>query len=282
MKRFIAVLSIITMVLLLFSSCGSKAIPEDTMQYTTLPSTTEPEQTVPESSTQQDGFVPVNKDGVIELKGAGGRCFHPCYDKSYYERYILVFKNVDTTIPKIKKEATIGIYTNNYESILLLPVDVSSPKYTVNMNFYRLNKELVETRPSIFWSYGSQYTTMPDFSGRYAPISECNGIDLETFINKNSEYFYHMRDISSHDGYKLLTAQKNQQFEFGGYVGTKWESFIAKADIEYYKIDAYSDDNENKEIPVEKTKNGYFTVDFSNLKPGFYYILEYDCFVELV
>lgn len=272
-------LFVILVSMLFLSACDSKTVPEDTMQYTTLPSTTEPEQTVSESSAQQDGFVPVNKDGVIELKEASGRCFHPCYDKSYDERYILVFKNVDTTIPKIKKEETIGIYTNNYESIWMLPVDVSSPKYTVNMNFYR--EERVGACPSIFWSDGTIYTTMPDFSGHYAPISECNGIDLETFINKNSEYFYHIRNLSS-DGYKLLIAQKNQQFEFGGYVGTKWESFIAKADIEYYKIDAYSDDSECKKIPVEKTKNGYFTVDFSNLKPGFYYIVEYSSFVELV
>lgn len=289
MKKFINILSMLAVITLLFSACGSKEPKNESITHstTTQPLTTAALQTVPETTEQEDDFAPTNKDGVIELQNGDCRALKPCYDTVPDDKYILVFKSVNSTIPKIKKDATVGIYNNNYETIDVLPVDVSHPRYTVNLNFYFLNKENVHDYPERFLlsQNFSAYKGTKDsqYLALTSPITECNGEDLTKFVNQNSEIFYYMRGITSHDGYKLLTAKKDQQFEFGGYVGTQWESITVKADVEYYKVNAYSDDNEKiKKIPVEKTKNGYFTVDFSGLKSGVYYILTYDTFVEIV
>lgn len=287
MKKFIAVLSIMTIVLFIFSSCGFQE--SKTGETTQLFDASEV-QAIPETTKPDTDLVSTNQDGVVELPKDSGFALKYCYDKDIDDKYVVVFKHVDSIIPKIPQNATIGIY-NDLESIDLLPVDISSPRYTVNLNFYWLYDDKVADHPGRI-HYGEWFNNIADkseinilksFWDNDIHFTECNNVDFETYVNQNSVIFHYYSVFDGSDDYKLLSAQKNQTFEFGGYKGTQWESFTTKADVEYYSVNAYSDDNVKiKRIQVEKTKNGYFTVDLSALKPGVYYVLEYDAFIELV
>lgn len=95
-------------------------------------------------------------------------------------------------------------------------------------------------------------------------------------------FFETESSFSGFKGYKLLDGQKNEKFTFGGYVGTEWQEFVATANVEYYKVYYNNGNSPDKIIPTEKTKNGYFSVDFSDLEPGIYYVSTYSTFIELV
>jgi hypothetical protein len=115
------------------------------------------------------------------------------------------------------------------------------------------------------------------------PLVECNNEDLTKFVNSNCDSFVYSANFSLYRGYKVVTGDKNQEFTFGGYVGTQWQEFTSKACVEYYKIYANKNGEKiTKTIPTEKTKDGYFKVDFSSIDSGIYYVSTYNTFIELV
>ena len=75
----------------------------------------------------------------------------------------------------------------------------------------------------------------------------------------------------------LIDAEKDEKFIIGGYKGTEWVEYEFFADVPFWYQDSY----EKVTVPVEKTRNGYFTVDLSGLEPGLYYNSTNDRMIEI-
>lgn len=307
-KSALAIVLLIA-ILLLFSACfnsgkgmtNSYNITQENSVMTqsdTTVSTNNIDKNEYQLNSVKNGYVKKNEDNIIELKSYTDRCnmFNPCYDKEDSKTgFILVWKNANEEIPKIRKKDKIGIY-DTYTEIKIVPLGNAKPSYMVPLNFGSDPVRDVAEFPvnmednGIHFAYPSDNI---DFdSGELLtpgnPISECNEKDLTYFVNKNSDNFVYDTKgdgwgLASYRKYKVIKGEKNQEFTFGGHVGTDWTEFTSKACIEYYKIYANkNNDKISKTVPTEKTKDGYFTVDFSNLKSGIYYIVTYDVFIELV
>lgn len=245
------------------------------------------------ADVDSDGYIVKNADGIIELYSYSetSHCLNPCYPKQWNEDgFILVWKNANEIIPKIDKNSTVAIY-DSYEEITVIPINTSTPYYTVPLNFFGYDEEKVADFPNSLLGRGVIITSKDeniDFSVDNLltpgnPLTECNGEDLETFINNNSVVFYHQVDAMLWHSYKILDTEKNKEFEFGGYVGTNWETFTSRACVEYYKVYPKSENQSiSRTLTTEKTKNGYFTVDISTLDSGIYYVSTYNTFIEIV
>lgn len=225
-------------------------------------------------------------DGVILLTNYSPTANHDnmCYvvdmskvtDKSDLDvGFYFISKNADEIIPKIRKTETIGI-TNDYDEIDIIPIGSATPEYAVDFNFADVNYTFdhAMATPEFLFSRKNAVNFQ---------LSECNGEDLTTFVYNHGDGFRAFDAMWNDYSRLFVTGTKNEEFTFGGYVGTTWREVIKKADIEYYKI--YQKDKNDSvalTIPTKKTKNGYFIVDFSNLSPGLYYISTFKSFVELV
>ncbi len=246
----------------------------------------------------ENGFVTENDKGFIELRSFSSRSnmLNPCYDTHDSETgFILVWKNANEIIPKISKNSIIGI-TDTYEEIKLVPVGSNKPQYMIPLNFGADPVRDVAEFPNNLENNGIHFAYPSDNidfeSGDLLlpgnPLVECNNVDLTTFVNDNCDKFVYDTNgggwgLRQDRGYRVINGDKNQEFTFGGYVGTEWHEFTSKACVEYYKI--YANENGDKitqAIATEKTKEGYFTVDFSNLEKGVYYVSTYNTFVEIV
>lgn len=307
MKKPIALLSVLLALSLLFTACGESSSPtvnygDSAANASTMPATTEsvtePENTIPLTITlDSEGYVPLNEDGIVELKSYSNTTSvdNPCYtDRSDWnvqeKHYIVLWKHADEPIPKIKKDSTIGIYDAK-ESVTLLPIDDTTAQYTVPLNFFddlanypdSENVENVASHPGVYLPDYFPETKLRDTYGWYRlnGLAECNGQDLTEYVNNHSHVFY--RNSGSTSVVKLLKAQKNEEFTFGGYYGTEWEEFTVRAYWEYINVCQKPEGGYGAiTLPVEKTKNGYFQIDFSGLESGVYYVDTYSSFIEIV
>lgn len=222
-----------------------------------------------------------NNDDVIELTYSDcyfiDRVCHQYGQKSSEDFFGLAFKKANDEIKKIDSQKTIAIYTA-YDSVRFVPV-ISEPKYTVAWDFedgidYDTKHVKVTDFPDKQFSALTN-ESMNQLTDPGHPIIECNGTPLEDFILENSkEYFVY--NTGYYYSHLYIEAEKKDTFTFGGYIGTDWVEVNIIADIEYYEIDGAIT------ITSEQTKNGYFTLDCSELIPGLYYVIEFDTFVELV
>lgn len=304
MKKPIALLSVLLALSLLFTACGESSSPtvnygDSAANASTMPATTEsvtePENTIPLTITlDSEGYVPLNEDGVVELKSYSKTASdeNPCFtDYSDWDvqekKYIVLWKHADEPIPKIKKDSIIGIYETK-ETISLFPVDETTAQYTVPLNFFdeftdEPDSGKVADNPYVFLSEYFPKTELSIRGGHLYGLTECNGQDLTEYVNNHSDVFYDKIGLAPVDGYKLLNAQKNEEFTFGGYNGTEWEEFTVQAYLEYIKVYQKPGGGVGSvKLPVEKTKNGYFQVDFSGLESGVYYVDTYNSFIEIV
>lgn len=246
----------------------------------------------------EDGFVDEYVDDAVLLKQYSNTCneLNPCYDSENSETgFILIWKNTDEIIPKIRRNQIVGI-TDSYEEVKIVPVGSSSPQYMVPLNFGNNPVEDVDDFPDnlndngIDFAYSNDNIDFDkgDLLKPGNPLTECNNEDLSTFVNNNCDTFVYDTNgggwgLPQYRKYKVVAGNKNQEFVFGGYVYTEWQEFTTKACVEYYKIYANKNgDKLSKTIATKKTKNGYFSVDFSNIEPGIYYVSTYDTFIELV
>ena len=229
-------------------------------------------------------------DEVIELKKSdayfiNGVC-NEYGQKDSEDFFGLAFMNENDIIQILDRSKTISIYTA-YDSVRFVPV-ISEAKYTVGYDFedgidYGTGHVKVSDFPSIitggisgiqgqlspYSSYGFSKLTSPGH-----PIQECNGILLEDFMAENSKEYF--SSAYSYYPHLYIEAEPNETFTFGGYIGTEWVEEELKADVEFYEIDGAII------IVPEKTKNGYFTIDCSELASGLYYVIEFNTFVQLV
>lgn len=302
MKKPIAWFSVLLALSLLFTACGESSSPtvnygDSAVNASTMPATTEsvtePENTIPLTITlDSEGYVPLNEDGIVELKSYSETSYelNPCTTtySDYSNAYIVVWKHADEPIPKIKKDTTVGIY-NTYDSIDIVPIGDTMPQYTVPLNFFDSGFGMgsddgtVDDFPDELTATTKYFPDKNDLMSPGCPLTECNGQELVEYVNSHSSVFYYEMSYYS-VGYKLLNAQKNEEFTFGGYVGTEWREITVPAYLEYYNVHKSNTSQEKitQTVATEKTKNGYFAVDFSGFEPGIYYVATYDTFIELV
>ncbi len=269
------------------------SIESNVTDNSTSPSVTE--QTTVSSVEPIPEYLSPNKDGVIPLghytdAASLGLCKTQLYPKDEEhlftlepftegDPYYTIVKSAHTSIPKVDRKNTIAIYGENYDSLSMIPIgDISY--YTFNLNFadsesltpnltsffkhpIRLSRQLKE---SVLWKNGLADTV---------PIEECNGVPIIDFVQSNSESFV---QSEQEQYYTLIKAQGGKNYEFGGYTGTTWISNTITPDLELYKVPQ----DAGVVLQTNKTKNGYFTVDCSNLKPGIYYISAYNTMLQFV
>lgn len=87
-------------------------------------------------------------------------------------------------------------------------------------------------------------------------FEEINGQDPSAYLNRLSDY------------YNVFRANKGENFTFSYYSGTEYLEETVTADHFYYIIEDYK---EYISLPVTKTTDGYFLVDYSELSPGYYW-----------
>lgn len=244
-----------------------------------------------ENDNHEDVDAKDTNEEIIELKNSDSYFINAvCNEygqKDSKDFFGLAFMNANDTIQLLDRSKTIAIYTA-YDSVSFVPV-ISDAKYTVGYDFengidYDTEHIKVSDFPDIitggisgiqgqlspYSSYGFSELTSPGH-----PIQECNGMLLENFMAENSKEYF-VRSSGYYYSHLYIEAEPNATFTFGGYIGTEWVEEELKADVEFYEIDGAIT------IVPEKTKNGYFTLDCSELDSGLYYVIEFDTFVEIV
>lgn len=187
----------------------------------------------------------------------------------------------------IKLENNYGQYGISYEAnVHPVVTDVTTNSDSI---LYELSPEsgdrLITTIPA-----GAEYVTVVDqgFIGgtktdTFVKDTEVNGIrlaskdiegELETILNPddievltlnaspNMEKNFGIANVFFSHSISIVT--------YGSYIGTKWVDDSFKIDIPVYIAD--SSQAERIELPQEKTKEGYFVIDYSSLPKGDYVI----------
>ncbi len=302
-KKLIIIIAAVVIGLILISGIGHMHLSEkSTGDYNGSSlnnDNTDMDEAVKQESENDNIEFSKTEDGeayVLENLSPSSYFLYPCYNSSDDTRnnaFCFIWKNTNESIPKLNKKDKVGIY-KTLDEVELIRVD-EKPNYTVAMNFIKGDGYPKAFQDDGFGSNNISGITNAhnniDFDvGNIAhngnPITECNEKELNEFIDANCDlFFYHEPTFGYHSdkGYKLLNAKKNEKFVFGGYVGTSYESFEAKATVEYYKILDVANGNETAfYAPVNKTKNGYFEVDLSEVEPGIYFATDFYQFVELI
>lgn len=315
-RKILCVILIVgTMTTVLFG-CGNGGTEDDNYDGTADDNNSVAEDLVDVTVNE---YLEPDEDGVVKLYNGlyTDDVSHELLAKSYetqkwygshhhlYDYHYFVYKHADTQIKKVNKEYTVGIcddYLSN--SIEIIPI-VDTPRFTIPVFFDR-----VETSSgNIYYDTSICFIRILDEpmvdleSWRYEMIEECNGQDFTEFMENNAIPFYRGEEqewscscednkaeyyeIHNEEYYKIyldvyndrhiMIADKNEEIELGRYEGTQWISQNFTADIEFYTPCV----EEVIELPLEKRKNGYFTMDCSKLN-GVYYIPKIECFIEIV
>ena len=98
--------------------------------------------------------------------------------------------------------------------------------------------------------------------------------DVETIAGANERLagtvlrFYTCTRASHYDDVLLLSSTRGMQVTAGTYVGTSVEEETYSFDRAFYLFSVTS----MQKAEIEKTKDGYFIVDLSDMAPGTYYL----------
>lgn len=254
----------------------------------------EPNETVSPKTTllvplDENGFVNEYVNDAIILRqysktshilGSLGCCYD--YDDSLKKK-CYIYKDANEPIPKIKKNSLVGV-TDGQEYIEYIYAGYKKPIYMIYANFcYHFGDDKqIETRTAFidtFYETGCILKQLDE-------ITEINNEEASTFV-KNHSIGVGINYSNLPNKYIFITGDKNEEFVFGGFPenSSEYTEVKLKASTEVYKC-KYVEGNagfvEPEIIYTQKTKNGYFSVDFSNLPNGIYYIETYQSFIELV
>lgn len=120
--------------------------------------------------------------------------------------------------------------------------------------------------------YG-HYEKSDELTG-YEEIAGVNLSDVETIADANERLagmdlrFYTCTRSSHYDDALLLSSTRGMQVTAGTYVGTSFEEETYSFDRAFYLFSVTS----MQKSEIEKTKDGYFIVDLSDMAPGTYYL----------
>lgn len=119
--------------------------------------------------------------------------------------------------------------------------------------------EMDYTIPYMFSVYdGTIHSKTPvgsAFGGYSEDFEEINGNDPSRYIQRLSSYC------------NIFQAEKGEKFSFGYFSGTDFVEDEVIADSYYYIV---GEDDTYTSLPVTKTKDGYFIIDYSGLTAGYY------------
>ncbi|MCQ2483934.1 MAG: hypothetical protein MJ168_01225 [Clostridia bacterium] len=234
------------------------------------------------------GIVPasINQDGVYDLGSFGSwRCLDAVFYESDYDatsainlkkenKKYFVYSSIDHKIGSFNKNSTTAIYSDFQEINLIKITDNKSYTYDINFTItsgYNCSKyQVTECVEPISGGY-------PLFNFLDSDEIEINNEDYEKYVKKNSFCFVNYQFSLIYDGYMILKSQKGDRIEVGGYHGINWDTYEFQADTQYYIVN----DKDKVTIPTQKTRNGYFTVDLSNLENGLYYYKELDAIINI-
>lgn len=123
-----------------------------------------------------------------------------------------------------------------------------------------------------FIGYGN-YDKSDELTG-YEEISGVDLSDVETVAEANERLAdtglrFHEYESSSYYDYSLLLSDtRGEQVTVGTYAGTAFEEETYSFDNAFYLFQVTG----LQKPEIEKTKDGYFTIDLSGMAPGIYYL----------
>lgn len=294
MKKFVSLLALASLMLSALYGCGSsgddyssdypaeygdEVYDENNNEYQE-DETPEASEENAEDDTQSLTYeAELNEDGVYDLLQGD-------YDWSAYHRYkvrymlddksgydegghFFVYGNSDVRIPVFSKNETVAIYTDVDElAFIKITSDIHyAPDLDLADEFDGLGYEKAPYGISGLGKWRYNFCNSDEI--------EINGEDYDEFLGKHT---INLRaDYYGTNYFALIDAEKGEKFTIGGYEGTKWVEYDFYADVPFWYQDTY----EKVTVPVEKTRNGYFTVDLSGLETGLYYNLTNDRMAEI-
>lgn len=176
-------------------------------------------------------------DAIVSEQVDSGDAWNP-----YYLRLVNTEKYVDFTFQSVSKSqdkmAIVGL-----TEVWCTPIIEAN--YTIPYYLGAYNNSIHYKR-SIGYLIG----------GSDEDIEQINGQDPSAYLNRLSKY------------YNVFRANRGEAFTFSYYDGTDLLSETVNANHYYYII---AEHNEYISLPVTKTTEGYFMVDYSSLTPGYYW-----------
>ena len=139
--------------------------------------------------------------------------------------------------------------TKGQDQLVLVGITYASCTPIIEMDY---------TIPYYLGAYSGSihYRRYIGFLGGYnEDIEEINGQDPSAYLNRLS------------DRYNVFRADEGEIFTFSYFSGTDYLEESVIADHFYYII---GDSKSEISLPVTRTKEGYFLVDYSELAPGYY------------
>ena len=293
MKKFVSLLALASLMLSALYGCGSsgddyssdytaeyedEVYDENNNEYQEDETPEAPEENAEDDTQSLTYEAELNEDGVYDLLQGD-------YDWSAYHRYkvrymlddksgydegghFFVYGNNDVRIPVFSKNANIAIYTD-VDELTFIKI-TSDIHYAPDIRFKKYDEFEYEKAPrTINW------LGIPLYNFCNSDEVEINGENYDDFLDKHAISL--REDYYVPNYFALIDAEKGERFTIGGYEGTKWVEYDFYADVPFWYQDTY----EKVTVPVEKTRNGYFTVDLSGLETGLYYNLTNDRMAEI-
>lgn len=286
MKKIICLCLSVLLILTICSCSKSKPIEQETTLEESQPQQTE---------VTQSEYLQKNEDGVVAITETDDFYRERLIDNSdnkYREpkwasldpseedkalmkemHLAIVIRDANMPVYKLRQSDTAAVY-EDVDRVNFYKID-SQPKYTLPYNFcFGTN---VDSKDEIINEPDRFYFIVDDSYEIGFPIEEINGQKINEFVNSNYEFYTSLGNDYYYDYFKIVPLKKGEKVTIGGYIETEWLEKEVFANVEYYIID-----DTPVEIPTEKTKNGYFTVDTSSLEKGLYYIDQFSRVIELV
>lgn len=78
--------------------------------------------------------------------------------------------------------------------------------------------------------------------------------------------------VRGYDGESYIVSKEKTSYTYGAYEGTEWKEITEYNDIPYYDFnrDGCESNDYAFKAPIIKGKDGYFTIDLSNVESGIY------------
>lgn len=250
MKRTIPLLLACILLITVMTACGAAPSSSDF---------TPPRDYDVRYSTTKE-YISGSRDGIYKMREFNGDSWFCCvsvpawdtivservesgdYWDPYYLRLVNTEKYDDFTFQSVSKSqdkmAIVGL-----TEVWCTPIIEAN--YTIPYYLGAYNNS-IHYRRSIGYLIG----------GSDEDIEQINGQDPSAYLNRLSKY------------YNVFRANRGEAFTFSYYDGTDLLSETVNANHYYYII---AEHNEYISLPVTKTTEGFFMVDYSSLTPGYYW-----------
>ena len=293
MKKFASILALMSLIVSALYGCGSSDdnyssdyieqlengfFDETGNEYQEDETPGVPEENEEDETQSFKYMAEKNEDGVYDLlQGDYGWDSYSEYkvrymldDRSGYDEggHFFVYGSSDVRIPIFGKNESVAIYTD-VDELTFIKI-TSDTHYAPDIRFKKYDGFEYDKAPRRIDGLGTWHYNFND-----SDEIEINGENYDDFLDKYAVSLREDYYVSNY--FALIDAEKGEKFTIGGYEGTKWVEYDFYADVPFWYQDTY----EKVTVPVEKTRNGYFTVDLSGLESGLYYNLTNKQMIEI-